>query len=85
MVKVMIESASIPNVYQEVLDFLISRPTLEEIINFKVSPESQARLSLLLQRNREAMLSPIEEAELDTYQQLEHLIILLKARASSLS
>lgn len=79
----MIESADTPNVYKEVIDFLISRPILEEIINFKVSPESQTRLSSLLHKNREGVISPMELAELDAYEQLGHLMILLKARASS--
>ena len=78
-----VELTNVPNVYQEVLDFLIRRPTPEEIINFKVSSENQMRLQSLLEKNREATLSSIELAELDVYQQLEHLMILLKARAYS--
>lgn len=78
-----VELANVPNVYQEILDFLIRRPTPEEICAFKVSPENQTRLSLLLQKNREGVISPIELAELDVYEQLGHLMILLKARASS--
>ena len=76
------ESTDIPAVYQEVLDFLIKRPTPEEIIAFKVSPIAQTRLSELLEKNRSATLSPMELAELDVYEQLEHMMILLKARAS---
>ncbi|MBW4593384.1 MAG: hypothetical protein KME46_10800 [Brasilonema angustatum HA4187-MV1] len=76
------ESTDIPAVYQEVLDFLIQRPTLEEIITFKVSLIAQTRLSELLEKNRSATLSPMESAELDVYEQLEHMMILLKARAS---
>ncbi|BAZ17762.1 hypothetical protein NIES4071_96420 [Calothrix sp. NIES-4071] len=79
-----VELANVPNVYQEVIDFLIRRPTPEEIINFKVSSENQMRLQSLLQKNREAKLSPIELAELDVYQQLEIIMILLKARTYSL-
>ncbi len=78
-----VELADDNSVYQEVLDFLIRRPTPEEIINFKVSPQNQMRLQSLLEKNRQATLSSIELAELDVYQQLEHLMILLKARASS--
>ena len=75
------ETTDIPAVYQEVLDFLIKRPTPEEIIAFKVSPQAQTRLSELLEKNRSATLSPMELAELDVYEQLEHMMILLKARA----
>ncbi|AFY54264.1 MAG: hypothetical protein VKN72_27060 [Nostocales cyanobacterium 94392] len=75
------EPTDIPLVYQEVLDFLIKRPTPEEIIAFKVSPQAQSRLEELLSRNRSATLNSMELAELDVYEQLEHMMILLKARA----
>jgi hypothetical protein len=75
------EPTDIPLVYQEVLDFLIKRPTPEEIIAFKVSPQAQSRLEELLERNRSAILNSMELAELDVYEQLEHMMILLKARA----
>ncbi len=77
------ETIDIAAVYQEVLDFLIKRPTPEEIITFKVSPLAQTRLQELLEKNRSATLSPMELAELDVYEQLEHMMILLKARADS--
>ena len=75
------EPTDIPLVYQEVLDFLIKRPTPEEIIAFKVSSQAQSRLEELLSRNRSATLNSMELAELDVYEQLEHMMILLKARA----
>jgi hypothetical protein len=74
------ETINIPEVYQEVLDFLIKRPTPEEIIAFKVSPHTQMRLQVLLEKNRSGSLTPMEIGELDVYEQLEHLMILLKAR-----
>ncbi|MUG95823.1 hypothetical protein F7734_27080 [Scytonema sp. UIC 10036] len=80
---VLAETTDIPEVYQEVLDFLIKRPTPEEIMNFKVSSQAQTRLQALLEKNRSAILSPMELAELDVYEQLEHIMILLKARAST--
>ncbi|MBH8577050.1 hypothetical protein I8752_29520 [Nostocaceae cyanobacterium CENA369] len=75
------ETINIPEVYIEVLDFLLKRPTPEEIIAFKVSELAQRRLQALLERNRSGLLTSIETAELDVYEQLEHLMILLKARA----
>ncbi|BAZ03038.1 hypothetical protein NIES37_70510 (plasmid) [Tolypothrix tenuis PCC 7101] len=79
--KVNIGTVEIPEVYLEVLDFLIKRPTPEEIVGFKVSPHTQMRLQTLLEKNRSGSLTQIEIAELDVYEQLEHLMILLKARA----
>jgi hypothetical protein len=73
----------IPKAYLEVLDFLVTRPTPQDILAFKVSPEAQERLSSLLDKNRENTLTDSEVAELDVYEQLEHLMILMKARAIS--
>lgn len=74
-------TSEVPEVYTEVLDFLLQRPTPMEIIDFKVSPPIQGRLQVLLSKNREAALTSEEVAELDVYEQLEHLMILLKTRA----
>ncbi len=71
----------IPLVYIEVLDFLVTRPTPQEIVAFKVSPQAQDRLWLLLDKNREETLTASESAELDVYEQLDHLMVLMKARA----
>ena len=71
--------------YQEILDFLISRPTSEEIVKFKVSESSQNRLQTLLEKNREATLSPAETTELDLYEQLDTLMGFFKIRAYDLN
>ncbi|WP_316429493.1 hypothetical protein [Leptolyngbya sp. NK1-12] len=42
----------IPQAYLEVLDFLVTRPTPQDIVAFKVSPEAQERLRLLLDKTR---------------------------------
>lgn len=67
--------------YQEILDFLISQPTSEQIISFKVSETSQSRLRTLLHKNHEVALTPAETTELDLYEQLDTLMGLLKVRA----
>jgi hypothetical protein len=74
-----------PLAYVEVLDFLLTRPTPHDILAFKVSDAAQARLRLLLDKHREEALSATEEAELDLYEQLEHLMRLLKAKAYTLA
>jgi hypothetical protein len=66
---------------EEVLEFLLNRPTPEAIVAFKVSPAAQARICVLLENKREATLNAAETAELDLYEQLEHLMMLLKAKA----
>ena len=67
--------------YGEMLDFLARSPSSAEIIAFKVSGATQTRLEALLDKNREGELSPEESAELDTFQQVNHLLSMLKARA----
>jgi hypothetical protein len=69
----------------EVMDFLLSRPTPNDILAFRVSATAQERLEALLDKNREDHLTPNEMAELETYSQINHLLILLKAQAQRLS
>jgi hypothetical protein len=71
-------------VFAETLDFLASRPTLEHIVAFKASAVMQQRLEELLDKNREEGLTEAEEAELDAYEQVNDLMILLKAHARTL-
>jgi hypothetical protein len=76
-------SSDTANTYTEVLDFLIKQPTLEQIAKFKVSTQAQTRLEDLLEKNRMGTISKAENSELDIYEQLDQLMILLKARAYS--
>jgi len=71
-------------VFQEALNFLTSRPTPEQILMFKASPPAQERLEELLDKNREEGLTKDEETELDVYEQVNNLMILLKAHARTL-
>ena len=67
--------------YIEVLDFLVNRPTSEQIANFKVSERSQTRLQELLEKNRNINIMPSELVELNLYEQLDTLMTMLKIRA----
>jgi hypothetical protein len=67
--------------YQEVLDFLMTRPTAADILQFKVSAVAQDRLRELLDRNRNQNLTHDEIAELNSYEQIDHLMRLLKIRS----
>jgi hypothetical protein len=70
-----------PVIYQEVLDFLVSQPTSDQILGYKVSESAQLRLQTLLEKNREAALSASETSELNLYEQLDSLMTMLKIRA----
>lgn len=69
------------SVFDEMIAFLASRPLPEQILAFKISAASQQRLAELLDKNREAGLTEDENAELDSYEQVHHTMLLLKARA----
>ena len=63
--------------FYEMIDFLASGPNPEQIRTFKISPETQDRLDELLDKNREATLSEVEKAELEVFQQINNIFILL--------
>lgn len=77
-------SSDLPTTYTEVLDFLIQQPTPEQIAKFKVSNQAQNRLETLLEKSRMGTISELENSELEVYEQLDQLMILLKARAYSM-
>lgn len=74
--------SAVPNeVYQYVLEFLISQPSPEDSWKFEPTPEMQARVSDLLEKNRTDTLTVSETKELDEYVRINHLVTMIKARA----
>ncbi len=71
-------------VFEEMLDFLASGPSSEQIIAHKVSPPVQERLRELLDKNREEGLNEAEDAELDAFEFADNFMSLLKIRARSI-
>lgn len=67
--------------YEEIIDFIAAGTTPKNVIAFRPSEEAQGRVTDLLSREKEGLLSPEEKSELDRYLQLEHLMRLAKARA----
>ncbi len=66
-------------IYQYILAFVASQPTPEEILAFRPTTEMQTRLQTLLVRSKAGELTPCEQQELDEYERIEHLIVILKA------
>lgn len=64
----------------EVIEFLSKNPSPQEVLGYQVSDAAQKRLQRLLTLNERGLLSEAEQLELDELQQLEHVIIMLKAR-----
>lgn len=74
-------SSQATGVYQEIIDFLLTRPDPATILSFKISEQSQTRLSQLLEQNRTAQLAAKDIVELDLYEQLDQMMRMLKIRA----
>ena len=55
----------------------------EEVLNFRPSPEHQERMRDLIAKEQTGTLTPTERAVLDTAEQLEHLVVLMKMKAAS--
>jgi hypothetical protein len=66
-------------VYRYILDFLASNPTPEQIAEFKPTSEMQERLRTLLTRSQAGELTSTELQELDEYERIEHLVVMIKA------
>jgi hypothetical protein len=69
--------------YEQVLEFLASGPSSQEIVAYRPSQAAQTRFSRLLEANRERQLSAQEEDELDHYIAMDRMLSLLKAKAST--
>lgn len=69
-----------PPFYEDLVELLASSADVEEVLSFHLSDEKQVRLNELLSKNRDRALSPQETAELDAFEQSEHVVRLLKAR-----
>lgn len=65
----------------EILDFLLSKPSPEDVINLRPSDDAQERLGYLLDANRNDALTDAEKAKLERYLQVEHFVRRLKIRA----
>ena len=68
-------------IQDEVLSFLLSAPSVQQIIDFQASEAAQERLRMLLDANRSGTLSDEERGELEEASNINHFVILLKARA----
>lgn len=72
--------SSAEDVFGEMVEFLASRPSAQQIREFRVSARSQARLADLLEKNRESELTSAESAELDAFEIVHDVMLRLKAQ-----
>jgi hypothetical protein len=67
------------SVYRYILNFLASNPTHQQISDFRPTAEMQERLKTLMMGSETGTLTANELSELDEYEHIEHLIVMLKA------
>ena len=71
----------IPSAYQEIVDFITSGTTLQNLVDFCPSEDAKERIADLIHREKTTGLTSEETAELNHCLQLEHLMRLAKSRA----
>lgn len=67
--------------FEEILDFLVTSPTPEDIIAFQPPEKLQQRLSTLLEYNRQGTITSEQKQELDEFLKLNHFMSRLRLRA----
>jgi hypothetical protein len=67
--------------YDEIIDFIAAGTTPEAVVAFRPSEGVQERVAALVERSKDCTISPEEQSELEDYLQLEHIMIMAKARA----
>ncbi|MDQ7026365.1 MAG: hypothetical protein Q9P01_12575 [Anaerolineae bacterium] len=71
-----------PNVaFDELITFLASSPSTREIVTYHPSEKLQARMSDLLEKNRQGRLSIDEQSELDEFLRMNRFMSHLQAKA----
>jgi hypothetical protein len=71
--------------YEEIIDFIAAGTTPQAVVDFRPSCEVQNRVGELVERSKAGEASTEEQSELEDYLQLEHLMVMAKARARQLT
>lgn len=64
----------------EIIEFLATDPSSHTVLDYQVSERAQTRLQRLLALNEAGMLGEYEQRELDELEQIEHIMVMLKAQ-----
>jgi hypothetical protein len=65
----------------EILKFMTSNPSLEEIVSFQPSKSFRDRIGELILASRSDELTEAEQRELEEYTRIQHFLAGLKRRA----
>lgn len=68
------------SVYDELAYFLASLSP-RRVLAYKASPQAQARVNFLLEKNKTVGLTEAENAEMERHMTVEHIVRLAKAKA----
>ena len=71
--------------YDEIIDFIATGTTPQSVIEFRPSQAVQSRVAELVQLSKDGTISTEQQSELEDFLELEHLMILAKARARQLT
>lgn len=69
------------SIFSELADFIVSQPSLEAILAYRIPPTLQQHIDELLEKNREEGLTLTEREEMDKILAISHLMTLAKAKA----
>lgn len=69
------------NAADEVFELLLTAPTPQQILDFRVSAEADAYLERVLDKNREGIISSEERTELEDFSHVNHSVTRLKLHA----
>jgi predicted amidohydrolase len=72
---------SAARITSEIIAFLSTGPSPVQVSAYTISEASQERLRRLLALNEAGLLSTEEQNELDEIEQIEHIMVMLKAQA----
>jgi len=75
------ETMSATKSYDEIINFIAGGTTPAAVVAFRPSDGVQQRVAELVERSKTDSISPEEQSELEDYLQLEHIMIMAKARA----
>ena len=71
--------------YEEIVDFIAEAAGSEKLGRFRPSKAAEGRVAMLMEKQKEGKLRPVEREELEQFLRLEHIMRLAKARARALS
>ncbi len=73
--------ASTEALFDDILEFIASSPSAQELVNYQPPEHLQERLSELLDKNRKEGLSETAQAELDEFLRINRFMSRLRLKA----